>query len=103
MGDWSFGVIDPAPIEIVLLIIDTSGIVSEVFCDGEDVDIVVDDESIGETSDMPCEKWGCGVDDEDHDDAGMETMRYSYITWWDQPEPASFPDFLRRPGHKDRC
>ena len=44
MEDWSFDVIGTAAIEIVLLLIDTSGIVTEVFCDGEDFDIVVDDE-----------------------------------------------------------
>ena len=43
MGDWSFDVIDPAATEIVLLLVDTSGIVTELFCDGEDLDIVEDD------------------------------------------------------------
>ena len=43
MGDWSFDVIDPAAIEIVLLLVDTSGSVTELLCDGEDLDIVEDD------------------------------------------------------------
>ena len=44
MGDWSEDVVGIAAIEIVLLIADTSGLVTEVLCDGEDFDIVVDDE-----------------------------------------------------------
>ena len=43
MEDWSFDVIGPATIGIVLLLVDTSGIVTEWFCDGEDLDVVEDD------------------------------------------------------------